>query len=184
MGTPLPCMGLTWKVYNSFSFTALGPEVSQKATPSCKRRGKVLFLSGSPGARCKTERKSDVVDNLQALACGSLGVWSPLGEEKHMVQFQHFILEWAKHLLGWKLTGGGSLGTKLKRELQYLPQRMVMGLTRTQAGCRDRLGGRRQHGVHSPEPCPTTYFLGDSQGRILKISPKIPSHRLFNQTQD
>lgn len=72
------------------------------------------------------QRKHDIG---QPTGCAMLpsGSVESAGEEKRVAKFQHFILEWAKHLLGWKPRKGGSLGTYTQRELQYLPQRLVIG---------------------------------------------------------
>ena len=123
------------------------------------------------------QRKHDIGQPTGCATTPSRSVESA-GAEKHMAGFQHFILEWAKHLLGRKSRGGGSLGTSIQRELQDLPQRIVRGLTWTQEDG-DKLGGGRQHGFrgHRPEleACPTTYFQDDCGKQDSKeTSPSRP----------
>ena len=107
------------------------------------------------------------------------------GEEKHVAEFQHFILEWAKHLLGWKPRKGGSLGTYTQRELQYLPQRIVIGATWTQEG-RDKLrqkaawvlGSQTRAWILPHHLLSGWLWKAEFKRDILR---KIPNPWLFNQ---
>lgn len=127
------------------------------------------------GISCyETERKKDFGGQLVASAMLPYRSLDSGGEEKNMAKFQHFILEWAKYQDESSEEAAGRFWTAIKRELQYLPQRIMAGLNMN-VQVQQQLGVR---GHLEPQDlrtelvsCPTIDFLGNVEGRILTTSP-------------
>ena len=135
-----------------FPLQFFGQKLAIRSFLAAREDGKFHFYLGDQVFSYETEGKSD--EGGQLVSPGMLPSRSleSAGGRKAYGQISTFHPQMVQ-TLRWKFTGEGGLGPKLKRELQYLPQMIVTGLTATQE-CRAKQGGRRWSGFqgHPTEP--------------------------------